>query len=270
MRLAIIGWDGADPDVVEALGLEVKARARACARIDTYDNSAASWTSFTTGAPPEEHGVRDFRHDFDSSKLKHPRLWDKAPHLRWGVLNVPFTWPPRRLNGFIVPGIPCPVGRIDAYPRGLGRLLEMMGYVVHPAYLLDPTREPDVPRGEVYLRALRVEGRRLRCALFCARLYSVDVLFVVFSALDAVQHWLYDARELVEEAYRYVDRLTVRLLDELRPQRWVVLSDHGFRGAELGGYRGDHRPGGIWMASVDARPRGLEEAHREVLSLLAH
>lgn len=59
----VLGWDGLDHDLAEALGLTGAFGEHACA-IETFDNDALGkphtyevWPSIVTGVPPAEHGI---------------------------------------------------------------------------------------------------------------------------------------------------------------------------------------------------------------------
>lgn len=68
-----------------------------------YNASPVVWTSIATGKVPAKHGIRDFftpqRH------LKVKRIWeilsDKGQSV--GVYQYLVTWPPKALNGFVIP-----------------------------------------------------------------------------------------------------------------------------------------------------------------------
>ncbi|RLG94910.1 hypothetical protein DRO29_06165 [Candidatus Bathyarchaeota archaeon] len=271
LKLAIIGWDGADFDVVKMLPLEMKEYG-ILHYIDTYDNSATSWTSFTTGVPPKVHGVLDFKRPFDSRIVKHPRIWHVIEG-RWGVINVPFTWPPQKLNGFMVTGLESPTKGIYTYPSGLTKILNEMGYKIHIQIrkddeycaMWDCTKPLNIRR-EVFDREWKdIVAKRVKAVKLLTKIYQIDYLFVVFSVLDAVQHWFYDDREFVAKWYLYLDRITVKLLADLQPRNFIILSDHGFKRSDLGGYRGDHRSGGIWITDLPIRPKNLEDAFHELV-----
>ena len=62
--------------------------------------------------------------DYDlvnASKIRQPTIWQRLSEAgyRVGVLNVPVTYPPRPLNGFMVSGILSPKGGDICYPKDL-------------------------------------------------------------------------------------------------------------------------------------------------------
>ncbi|HUM70042.1 MAG TPA: alkaline phosphatase family protein, partial [Chloroflexota bacterium] len=90
--------------------------------------TAPAWASFMTGKNPAGHGVFDFfrPHSPDMDKpemvnmadLRARPLWDylSAAGRRVGVLNVPLTYPPPPVNGFVVPGLLSPDEGQTTYP----------------------------------------------------------------------------------------------------------------------------------------------------------
>jgi len=62
------------------------------------------WTSIATGKVPEKHGIQDFYSP--QSSLRAKRLWDlfEERGMRIGVYKWLVTWPPREVNGFVIPG----------------------------------------------------------------------------------------------------------------------------------------------------------------------
>lgn len=63
-----------------------------------------TWTTFYTGVPHTEHGVKFLEQPVET--IKYQRLWDvaSAAGKSVGVFASSGTWPPKPVNGFIVPG----------------------------------------------------------------------------------------------------------------------------------------------------------------------
>ena len=114
MRLLIIGLDGATWKVIDPL-LEA-GRLPNLARLVSNGTRCVStaiepalspivWTSLASGKRPEKHGVTHF---FDTANsVRCRRLWDilEQPDRPVGIFAWPVTWPPRPVNGFIVPSL---------------------------------------------------------------------------------------------------------------------------------------------------------------------
>jgi predicted AlkP superfamily phosphohydrolase/phosphomutase len=61
------------------------------------------WTSIATGKLPEKHGIRHFFNK--PADLKTKRIWNIVEDAggRVGIIGWLVTWPPERVNGFMVP-----------------------------------------------------------------------------------------------------------------------------------------------------------------------
>ncbi len=71
---------------------------------DEYSASPVVWTSVATGKQPASHGVEDF---FTPQRnLRAKRVWEilSEQDETVGVYQFLVTWPPKPLNGFVVPG----------------------------------------------------------------------------------------------------------------------------------------------------------------------
>jgi hypothetical protein len=63
-----------------------------------------TWTTFYTGVPYTKHGVKFLEQPLDS--ISYKRLWEIASskNRKIGVFASSGTWPPHKVDGFIVPG----------------------------------------------------------------------------------------------------------------------------------------------------------------------
>ena len=140
-RVLIVGLDGATWAVLRPLmqaGRMPRLRAAVEGGASGVLHSTippitpAAWTTFLTGKQPGSHGIIDFeRYDPTSNRLRfnstrcldHVRnLWQIAGEagLKVGSVNVPMTYPPVPVNGFMVSGFETPGPESDfVYPKEL-------------------------------------------------------------------------------------------------------------------------------------------------------
>ncbi|MFP5298552.1 MAG: alkaline phosphatase family protein [Actinomycetota bacterium] len=200
-KAVVIGLDGAawhllDPmieaGVMPRLGA-LKGRGATgtlTSTVPTYTPPA--WTSAVTGVNPGRHGVYGFiegnaqserQELMHSGKIKAPTLWEVANDqgVRTGIYNLPLTYPPRPLGGWMVSGMMTPgygeTQRDFVYPAELQpAILERApGYVldVHANYETD-WRDEDLAK-----RALASIQQRYDVLEGLLDLHPVDVLFTV-------------------------------------------------------------------------------------------
>lgn len=125
----VVGWDGADWGLLDALVKEGKLPhlARLAARGRTFDlatfepmASPLIWTTLATGRTPVDHGVADFQENDPKNRVlipvsgrsrKVPAIWNAASArgLSVGVVGWWATWPAEKVNGFLVSDRVAPV-----------------------------------------------------------------------------------------------------------------------------------------------------------------
>ncbi len=215
-----------------------------------------AWTSFMTGMNPAKHGVFNFidylphDHSIRYTNAAHRQVqtvWKYLSDLgcRVGIVNVPMTYPPERVEGYCISGLDTPDKEADfVHPAWLKAELEQ---AVGEIYL-DPRHlgymTTDDKRDRVLETLAAIARRRTDMAAYLLRHHPVDVMMLVYTATDTVQHffWGYmdpDAplyhtagaekyRDAVYDLYRLMDTNMATLL-ELLPEdcATVVVSDHG-------------------------------------------
>lgn len=262
-KVMVIGIDGAtfriiDPLVQDGhlptLGRLIGEGTRATLQSTLHPLSPTAWASFMTGMSPGNHGIFDFMardpatyefHPVNGSSLGAPTLWSRLSQAgkTVGVMNVPMTYPPEEVNGFLVSGMDSPrVDRAYSFPPSLSREIDQ----VCGGYLLDcSTRGPGGLSSEqmtsLYTeRLLRLIAKRGSVARYLWEKYTPDLFMVVFVASDRIQHAAGEAirgieeREVSElggcilEVYRRIDWEIQQFMDRL-DESWTVMivSDHG-------------------------------------------
>jgi len=219
--------------------------------------TAPAWTSFMTGKNPGKHGIYDFLQPgrmsykmqyVSASSRKSKTLWrilsDQGKKV--GVVNVPMTYPPEEVNGYMISGMDAPDEKSPfIHPAPLrDELWEELGGVSLDIRHLGYMRS-DKKREKVLEDLVELEKKRLRLMLYLFEKHPVDVFMVVFNATDQVQHhfWHYmdpvhhqyhekDAKKYgnaILKVYQCIDGIMGSLLDILPEETTLVLmSDHGF------------------------------------------
>jgi predicted AlkP superfamily phosphohydrolase/phosphomutase len=257
MSLLIIGFDGATFDLIRPWAAEghLPNLARLMAEGVTADLASTlppvtspAWPTFMTGVNPGKHGVFDFIQPHgenftlvNSTRIRQPTLWRRLSSLgyRVGVLNVPVTYPPQEVNGFMVTDILSPRNTIISHPPDLidRHETEMGLYRVAPDIQYKPGNEAEFI-ADIY-DLIHHHGR---WALKLMQAEPVDVLMVHFIAMDIAKHALWRFMDhthpryepspfenAIRDGYALVDDYIGRLMDRLPPcSNTIVMSDHGF------------------------------------------
>jgi len=205
-RVLIVGWDGATFDLITpwvqqgrlphtARLIAEGAQRQLLSTIPTL--SPPAWTSLITGKNPGRHGTFDFvrrqpgAYDLQTARNDLPSLgtvfhWVSQAGKKVGVLNVPFTYPPEPVNGFMVSGLGAAPQWKFTYPAELRHELLAQGYAIDfpIAY-----REGN---DQAYLEAVLATTRRQAdVALQLMRDRAWDLFMVVFTGIDQVLSFLW-------------------------------------------------------------------------------
>lgn len=218
-----------------------------------------AWGGFQTGVNPWRYGIYDFfqwdrhshqSHVVNSTHLKHT-LWDTLSrhHKRHAVINLPMTYPPRAIEGYMVTGILTPSLAAEfTWPSSLKE--ELLNAV--PAYQilnLKKAAEGFSDKSfESYVRHMADLLRiRMEAACYLMKKEPLDVVMLQFQETDALQHvlWgfmdpdhpLYDEKKrsyIFEHFYGKLDQAIGELhgafgADGSRDFATWIVSDHGFQ-----------------------------------------
>lgn len=262
-KVFIIGLDGATWDILTPLMKKGKMPfLRQITERGTVSNlestippmTGCAWTSFQTGLSPGRHGIFHFvKFDKDlskfkflnSSNIKYKTLWDIASEFDKKVIsiNVPMTYPPPKINGIMISGIPIPSGSPSiAYPDGIYEKI------------LDHVKEYKtvVPQSVYFSRGLNyfvdqlvqtIENRG-KVAEYLLKNYEWDLFMVHFQSVDVLQHALWNIiindhgiperdKATVNRFYQQLDCIIAKLFEGIdKATTSVIMSDHGFGGDE--------------------------------------
>ncbi|MFB6143765.1 MAG: alkaline phosphatase family protein, partial [Candidatus Nanohaloarchaea archaeon] len=218
--------------------LESIAKAGCVENLDSVlpCQSAAAWTSFYTGKEPDEHEVYSFfeyGQDYkdvsvvDSGSIPDDNFFVELEEEAdiYSVKGL-MTWPPMLENGFVIPGFLTP-GKMSF--SGEEPDIDLSGW------------EEDLDNLSKHVRTARntsemLSSRKPALLEICDR--NWDLLFMLFSGSDWIQHQLYD-RFIEEEEisvewphvadyFSDIDDIIGRL-DGEEDLDLYVMSDHGMR-----------------------------------------
>lgn len=243
-----------------------------------------SWTSIMTGQKSSSHGMRDgwgrsvTQAGKPSRSFTHipgPYLWERLNQagLRCGVVNVPVTWPPKPIDGFMVSGFPCPLRNIT-YPKTLEAVLGPE-YIPDIAMWKNNLWDHNVIgswRDSVKAIGLQnilevveqVDGSKIELLdKLIADSAPIEALVCQFAFVDRIGHVFGMNNEEASVVYPYVAGLINRLLKKFAPAKWCVVSDHGMKGTEIPNKKSNHTYNALFMTNAEVTLR--EGANFDIL-----
>lgn len=263
-RVLVIGLDGGSFNVLDPLmqqgimpNLQSIAQegVRGTLKSTIPPVTGPAWVSFLTGKNPGKHGVFDFvkrapggpgREIVTVSDIKGHTLWTLLGHYgrKSGLLNVPVTYPPPAVDGFVVPGLLTP-GKDPGftYPSSVASELENLV----DDYMIDVKWQhyDDGEEERLLTDLVTATQQKKEAALHLFRKFPWDLGVVVFEGPDRLQHALWSyfrppdsasdsprakmIHEGIVDFYRALDSAigdVKALADE--KTTLIVMSDHGF------------------------------------------
>lgn len=262
-RLLIVGLDGATFDVLKPLmddgrmpNLQAFIRKGVAGILQSTQPpiTPAAWTTFMTGKGPGRHGILDFetydvsqhRLTFNSTyHIEEKTIWELLGEkgLRVGSINVPMTFPPKPVNGFMISGFETPSVDSDfTYPKELKEEI----FKLIPSYNYRTNwQRGTLGRQQMLQENLNYIGNSfeqgLKLTEYCGDKFGWDVLMIVFKLVDNLQHkaWKYlDPRfkhrypreaELTARCFTRLDEVLAGMFAyaERNSATVLIMSDHG-------------------------------------------
>ena len=268
-RLLLVGWDGATPPLLQRfvdagrLPTVAKLIERGSfrhLRSTIPPVTACAWSSYLTGKNPGKHGLFDFvtprvdsyKFDYTNGGFRKDRGGDllsllNRAGLRVGSVNVPMSYPPREIDGFMISGLDAPDEKSGiAHPA---ELFEQVQAQVGP-YRIDNRHlggmRDNTGREAAIAEFNRIETLRTDTTLALIELCPVDVLQIIYNATDQVQHHFWHLMDpehpqypgnesedvqrfadAIERVYVHCDRELGRLLEAYPEADVMLMSDHG-------------------------------------------
>jgi predicted AlkP superfamily phosphohydrolase/phosphomutase len=260
-KVLLLGLDGASWNVIRPLADEKKlpflSKVMEQGSIGDLKStvpphSAPAWVSLATGKNPGKHGIFSFvapvpgtyrTVTINSTHIRSKTIWrllsehGKTP----GSINMPGTFPPEKVDGFMVGGMLSPGLESDfVYPDSLRKTMEKE----FSDYSIEEPMHSD--RADYLQRLKRSALGRFRLAEYMLN-EGLDMVSVVFTETDRVQHFFWSDRDeshpsrklvspdfprAVDELYQYVDSLCQSLHEKAgREYTVIVVSDHGATGS---------------------------------------
>lgn len=204
--------------------------------------SSVAWTSFATGSNPGEHGIFGFAdRQYDPFKIMIPTsanrkkspIWTQLPQDKKKiVINVPLTYPPEPINGYMVSCFLCTDIRKSTYPNDFHKRLMDMDYIIDVDAWLARENQTEF----LYQLIIALEKR----FQLTFELLNEDWVYFHLHIMetDRLMHFFFKylmekkseaISELIESFLKKLDQWIVRLIETIQNESAVIiLSDHGF------------------------------------------
>lgn len=268
-ELVVLGIDGASFSILDPLLAEGYlpnlASLREQAAWGPLDSvvppvTAPAWSSFMTGCLPQKHGVFGFEY-YDlltgslqvvsASTIKVRRLWDWLNDYgkTVGVINLPVTYPPSQLDGYMISGFLTPpeATEVSYPPELLAQVRAALGDYIINIPIAERTALELSELIPLLEQLQRVEELRFRAFLHLLESRPTDVMICVFMVIDRIQHlfgscldpgsptyWRASSkpiRDLLIPCYQQLDSYVGQITDRLSSTgTLLIVSDHGFGG----------------------------------------
>lgn len=264
-RVLIVGLDGAtfdlmlpwiDEGYLPNLARILRSGSKSPLESTIPPITPCAWSSFMTGKNPGKHGLFDFIEPHgergfrftNASYREGETLWGCLSRhgRRVGVVNVPMTFPPEPVNGFLISGLDTPHELSPfMYPVEIRSELKQSGI----RYRIDQQHLGNM-RTDARRRAQLADIRESEQARTAALQHlsderPCDFRMIVYGSTDQVQHHFWHFMDAshdkhdpagaaefgnaIRDTYAHVDEQLGVLLDECDDDTIVmVMSDHGF------------------------------------------
>ncbi len=150
-----------------------------------------------------------------------------------GVVNVPVTFPPEEVNGFLISGFLSPSHSSEyTYPKELKKYLNKNGYKIDVEFngKLGVLPEKGVNKEIVKNKLYNVLKKRAELSNKLIKKNNLDFFIVNFKELDVIQHIFWDEKKEINNFLEKIDEKIEKLRDAMGPDITIIMSDHGFHG----------------------------------------
>jgi len=188
---------------------------------DIVPHSGPCWSTIYTGVEPKIHGITSggwTRGEQYFTNIKTITIFDIIgdAYSEW-LFNMPITWPPRPINGYIISGFPTS-GKDYCYPKWLEKELPEW---YKPEFIPPPNA------GYVELiKAKEFEMDKLHLFFDLYKKYPTNVVFLGTSIVDVLCH------RNDYSVYYFIDNYVKEVIDFFDYKNLVMTSDHGFKSTQ--------------------------------------
>lgn len=250
-KVIVIGLDGGTWNIIKPLIEQGKLpTVSKLINNGTYGDMESSipystfpaWKCYSTGKNPGKiGGVTAFvrpdlnKHDIvlnDSTSFKSDEIWDILNKYKFtcGVLNMPTTYPPKKINYFMISQALHETSNYT-YPKDLEKeLTDNFKYNIHSKYTYLVDKEKTI------INCTELVNIRFGVAKYLLEKYKIDMFHMTILYSDHIQHYYWKDMEekdekygsVIEDFWKNIDRNIKDLLKNYKDSYVILMSDHGF------------------------------------------
>jgi hypothetical protein len=244
----VLGLDGADRENIALLDMPFLHSLLAKDNCSGYISTCArGWWEITTGQSAQERGVwytrqlssnsANFGQTIALQDSKATHFWEDLCELglRVGIVNIPTTKVPERIDGFFISGAGggVPLNKLNlgliASDPSVSKILENNKYIIDVRVKASKIASEE----ELFEKLLKMTETQINSIIDLQKLRSTDMIFYANMALRTLLN-LY-ARQIYEKSAssklftftKHLDSKFERLFNELNFNKWILISDHG-------------------------------------------
>jgi len=238
MKLVVIGIDGASFELIDPWIEEGKLPNIAKIKKEGVwadmksvlpPVTSPNWKCFSTGKNPGKIGIFWWENiDWKNRRVYYPinrkfnnkEIWDYISETgqKVGIIGMPTTYPPKKVNGFLVAGGPDAEDKNFTYPPELEVELLKQGWRNNPKNVIDVDRE------KACRELHKIIDMHFKIAKILGQKYNVDFLMIAVFHINILQHFLWDAPE-TKKGWEIIDRHIGEFMNQ--DCNLIIMSDHG-------------------------------------------
>ncbi len=235
--------------------------------------SSVSWTSFMTGMNPGEHGIygfmeinkKNYTYKFPSFPLLPVKtIWERIEEKgkKSVIINLPNTYPVRKINGYLVSGFVALDLDNAVYPRGLLSFLKEIDYKVDVDTALGRKDK------KFFIKELYDTLDKRLLLYKKLKKEKWDLFFFIITGTDRLHHFLFKSKDDANHPnhndfinyYKKVDDVIGKITEEMEKNDipFIILSDHGFTSLKYEVYLSQYLKDWGYLEFKDENPKNLK------------
>ena len=206
--------------------------------------SMLAWPVIFTGKNPAKIGPFLYKSDkkgfdpehFSSAQfinftdIKTWSLWEWASEFgsKVGIVNIPVSYPPTEVNGFLIAGFMTPRGSSDfTYPPELINEIEGYSINIEKKWF----RDSNIDKEGVEKALIKITEERTEWVLKLLAKNEINLFMINFKEFDDFMHYFWKDKSKILEYLKRLEKNVEKIYEQEKPDRIIFVSDHGFTDA---------------------------------------